>query len=331
MYDGFETLLVSFPARYVLHVQLNRPSKRNAMNARFWIECRDCFQLIAEDADVRAVVVSGMGDHFSAGLDLADTTNFDAIGRATKDVARRAFRFRKLALAMQESFTAVERCPQPVIAAIHGACVGGAVDLACACDVRLCSEDARFCVAEVKVGLAADVGTLQRMPKIVGNESLCRELAYTGRTFGATEASRMGFVSRVVAAPQAKTAAAAATAMASGKPRAGGAAAAVAAAAGVSPPRSRRAEVVAASILTASEIARQSPVAVFGTKRNLLYARDHSVDDGLEYAATWSGAALQAGDLSTAMRAAAANPKRSGRGGAGPGAEPDSHPHFSKL
>ncbi|CAN0396548.1 unnamed protein product, partial [Hapterophycus canaliculatus] len=94
-----------------------------------------------------------------------------------------------------ESFTALERCPQPVIAAIHGACVGGAVDLACACDVRLCSEDVRFSIAEVKVGLAADVGTLQRMPKIVGNESLCRELAYTGRAFGAAEAVRMGFVS----------------------------------------------------------------------------------------------------------------------------------------
>ncbi|CAN0553309.1 unnamed protein product, partial [Ectocarpus sp. 12 AP-2014] len=281
---------------------------------------RECFQLISEDADVRAVVVSGMGDHFSAGLDLSDTTNFDAIGRATKDVARRAFRFRKLALAMQESFTAVERCPQPVIAAIHGACVGGAVDLACACDVRLCSEDAGFCVAEVKVGLAADVGTLQRMPKIVGNESLCRELAYTGRTFGAAEASRMGFVSRVVAAPEAATAAAAAAAAAAsagGKRRAGAASAASAASAGVSPRRSQRAEVVVASILTASEIARQSPVAVFGTKRNLLYARDHSVDDGLEYAATWSGAALQAGDLSTAMRAAAGNPKRSSRREAG--------------
>ncbi|CAN0275383.1 unnamed protein product, partial [Ectocarpus sp. 4 AP-2014] len=228
----------------------------------------------------------------------------------------------------QESFTAVERCPQPVIAAIHGACVGGAVDLACACDIRLCSEDAGFCVAEVKVGLAADVGTLQRMPKIVGNESLCRELAYTGRTFGAAEASRMGFVSRVVAAPEAATAAAAAAATAGGKPRAG---AASAASAGVSPRGSQRAEVVAASILTASEIARQSPVAVFGTKRNLLYARDHSVDDGLEYAATWSGAALQAGDLSTAMRAAAGNPKRSSRREAGAGAEAGSHPHFSKL
>lgn len=131
----------------------------------------------------------------------------------------------------------------------------------------------------------------------------------------------MGFVSRVVAAPEA-------AATAGGKPRAGTASAP---SAGVSPRRSQRAEVVAASILTASEIARQSPVAVFGTKRNLLYARDHSVDDGLEYAATWSGAALQAGDLSTAMRAAARNPKRSSRREAGAGAEAGSHPRFSRL
>eukprot|EP00752_Nemacystus_decipiens_P007168 g6418.t2 len=295
------------------------------MNAQFWLEFQKCFNRIADDTDVRAVVVSGVGEHFSAGLDLADTTNFDAIGEATRDVARRAFRFRKLALAMQESFSAVERCPQPVIAAIHGACVGGAVDLACACDVRLCSEDARFCIAEVKVGLAADVGTLQRMPKIVGNESLCRELAFTGRTFGAAEAAAMGFVSRVVAA----AGAAAATAETVGSP----ALAAVAAA------TSRRAEVVAASLLMASEIARQSPVAVFGTKRNLLYARDHGVRDGLEYAATWSGAALQAADLGVAMGAAAGksassslrrkNNHSGAREGAGAGA--GSLPRFSKF
>eukprot|EP00903_Cladosiphon_okamuranus_P012336 g11565.t1 len=326
MYDEFDTLKVSSPAPCVLHVQIDRPAKVNAMNAKFWTEFGECFHRIAEDTCVRAIVLSGTGDHFSAGLDLADTTNFDAIGQATKDVARRAFRFRKLALAMQESFSAVERCPQPVIAAIHGACVGGAVDLACACDVRLCSEDVGFCIAEVKVGLAADVGTLQRMPKIVGNESLCRELAYTGRTFGAREAAAMGFVSRVVT-PAAAAASAAKFAAGSS----------VSAAAAAAP--SRRAEVVAASLLTASEIARQSPVAVFGTKRNFMYARDHSVEDGLEYAATWSGAALQAGDLGVAMRAAvagksASSSRRAGGSRAGGGAEAGgagSHPQFSKF
>lgn len=155
----------------------------------------------------------------------------------------------------------------------------------------------------------------------MGNESLCRELAYTGRTFGAVEAAAMGFVSRVVTAAAAGSSASVAVAVAP----------------------SRRADVVDASLLTASEIARQSPVAVFGTKRNLMYARDHSVGDGLEYAATWSGAALQAGDLGTAMRAAAvgtsASSSRRNKNGGGTGAEGRAgagagaglHPRFSKL
>lgn len=165
--------------------------------------------------------------------------------------------------------------------------------------------------------------------QIVGNESLCRELAYTGRTFGAYEAAAMGFVSRVVTPAAAAAAAANVTAGSSTS------------AAAVAATPSRRAEVVAASLFTASEMARQSPVAVFGTKRNLIYARDHSVEDGLEYAATWSGAALQAGDLGVAMRAAAAagksvsSSRRSSRDrGAGGGAGAvgaGSHPRFSKL
>ncbi|CAM9382258.1 unnamed protein product [Choristocarpus tenellus] len=261
IYD-FDTLLVSTPgppgAPGVLHVQLNRPNKRNAMNAKFWTEFRECFMRVAEDADVRAVVVSGVGNHLSAGLDLTDSSSMKEI-MATKDVARRAFRLRKLALSMQESFTAVERCPQPVVAAVSGSCIGAGVDLICACDIRLCAKDAIFSIAEVKVGLAADVGTLQRMPKIIGNSSLFRELAYTGRTFGAEEAEKMGLVSHVC--------------------------------------DNNTNGVVGAALDIAAEIAQQSPVAVFGTKRNITFSLDHGVASGLEYAASWSGAALQTKDI----------------------------------
>ncbi|CAM9305430.1 unnamed protein product, partial [Discosporangium mesarthrocarpum] len=269
-YNDFDTLLVSKSGRPgVLHVQLNRPNKRNAMNALFWAEFRTCFERVAEDTGVRSVVISGVGDHLSAGLDLTDMSEMNAIIKGTNDVARRAVRFRKLALSMQESFTAVERCPQPVVAAVHGSCVGAGVDMICACDIRLCSSDAVFSIAEVKVGLAADVGTLQRMPKIVGNTSLCRELAFTGRTFGADEAERMGLVSRVCQGGN-----------------------------GADPGgKSDRDMVVGVALDLAAEIALQSPVAVFGTKRNLTYSLDHGVSDGLEYAATWSGAALQTEDI----------------------------------
>lgn len=278
------TLTVTRPSPGVVNVALSRPAKRNAMNRAFWREFRELFVALAADSECRCILVSAQGDVFTAGLDLmdhmgtfggsSDGSGSDGSGSGGsggsgggggRDAARSGLALRTHVHSYQDTFTAIERCPQPVVVAVHGPCVGGGVDLATACDIRLCSEDAYFCVKEVDVGLAADVGTLQRLPKVVGNDSLVRELALTARKLQAAEALSCGLVSRVVA---------------------GGAAG-----------------VHAAGLELAKLIASKSPVAVVGTKRNLIFSRDHSVADGLEYVSTWNSNALQTEDVATAAQA----------------------------
>ena len=204
----YETLLLTRhdPDDSVVVVSLNRPSKINAMNAAFWREFRECFQALAADSSVRAIVVAGKGRHFTAGLDLMDGAQSDQtniVGNSSNadddgpDTARKGLRLLRVVAPMQETFTAMERCTQPVIAAVHGACVGGGIDLITACDIRFAAPNAFFQVKEVDVGIVADVGTLQRLPKCVGSASLVRELCYTGRRMRADEALRCGLVSRV--------------------------------------------------------------------------------------------------------------------------------------
>lgn len=162
----------------IAHVELSRPKAGNAMNTAFWKEFREAFQELAMDTTVRAIVVSGQGKFFTVGLDIKDTSMLvvDA-----PDAARKAFYLRKKISEMQETFTAMERCPQPVIVCAHNACIGGGIDLLSAADIRFCTNDAWFTIKEVDIGLAADVGTLQRIQHVVGNASLVRELAFTAR------------------------------------------------------------------------------------------------------------------------------------------------------
>jgi len=156
------------------------------MNKAFWKDFRECFQQIREDREVRAVLVTGSGKIFTGGLDVSDHADTLGPGDGNDDAARKAFQILKSLDKYQDTFTAIERCPQPVIAAVHSACVGGGMDLISACDMRICTTDAWFSVKEVDVGLAADTGTLQRLPKIVGSGSLVRELVYTGRKLTAS-------------------------------------------------------------------------------------------------------------------------------------------------
>lgn len=257
----FETLAVTKPLDHVIQVELNRPDKRNAMNGTFWREMVDCFRQIADDADCRAVVLTGAGKIFTAGLDLMDMGS--NLMSSDLEPSRRAHMLRKLILFLQDSFRSIEKCPQPVIAAVHSACVGGGVDMICSCDIRLCSSDAWFQIKEIDIGLAADLGTLQKFPKIIGNDSLARELCFTGRRFTAEEALQFGFVSRV------------------------------------SPGRD---SLVKEALELAGQIAKKSPVAMAGTKHNLNFSRDHSAQEGLEYMATWNMAMLQTEDILKAVQ-----------------------------
>uniref|UniRef100_A0A4W2HNB2 Heteroous nuclear ribonucleoprotein L n=1 Tax=Bos indicus x Bos taurus TaxID=30522 RepID=A0A4W2HNB2_BOBOX len=240
---SYESLRVTAAQKHVLHVQLNRPEKRNAMNKAFWREMVVCFNKIAEDSDCRVVVISGAGKMFSSGIDLMDMAS-DLLQPAGDDSARISWHLHSLLTRYQETFSVIEKCPKPVIAAIHGGCIGGGVDLITACDIRYSTRDSFFQVKEVDVGLAADVGTLQRLPKVIGNQSLVNELAYTARKMMADEALESGLVSRLFPDKE---------------------------------------SMLDAAFTLAAEISSKSPVAVQSTKINLIYSRDHSVMESLNY------------------------------------------------
>lgn len=248
----------------VARLVLNHPEKLNALGPWFWDGMAPAVAALDADPAVRAVVLEGEGRAFTSGLDLlgmVPTLPIDLQG-GPPDGARQAA-LHALIRRMQGAITAVERCRVPVIAAIHGFCLGGGVDLATACDVRLCAADAVFGVRETRLAMVADVGTLQRLPRIVG-PGHARELVFTGRDFDAAHAERIGLVSRVL--PDADA-------------------------------------VKADALALAREIADQPPLAVQGAKRVLLEAERHEIDRGLEYVATWNAAHLASRDLGTAVSA----------------------------
>ncbi|WP_300726372.1 crotonase/enoyl-CoA hydratase family protein [Pseudomonas sp.] len=245
----------------IAHVQINRPEKVNAMSAAFWTEIVEIFRWVDDTDAVRVVVLSGAGKHFSAGIDLMLLAS--VANEMGKDVGRNARLLRRKILQMQASFNAVDQCRKPVLAAIQGYCLGGAIDLIAACDMRYAAEDAQFSIKEIDMGMAADVGTLQRLPRIIG-DGMLRELAYTGRSVSSQEALGIGLVNRVY---------------------------------------SDHDTLLEGVMAIAGEIAAKSPIAIEGTKRMISYMRDHTVADGLEYVATWNAAMLQSSDLRVAMTA----------------------------
>ncbi|XP_047450103.1 delta(3,5)-Delta(2,4)-dienoyl-CoA isomerase, mitochondrial [Mugil cephalus] len=259
----FTSLVVTRPTESITHVELHRPEKRNAMNKAFWSEMVECFNEIAVDPDCRAVVVSGAGKMFTAGIDLMDMAS-NIMQPEGDDAARISWNVRRIISKYQETFSVIEKCPKPVVVAVHGACIGGGVDLITACDIRLCTQDAWFQVKEVDIGLAADVGTLQRLPKVIGSRSLVNELALTARKMYADEAKSSGLVSRVFPDKEA---------------------------------------MMSAALDMAGEMAARSPVAVQGTKINLIYSRDHSVSESLDYIATWNMSMLQTQDVMKSAQA----------------------------
>jgi len=260
-------LKVAFPSTYVAHVELNRPEKKNALNSKLWAEIGECFNEMNTNPDCRAIVLSGAGNTFCAGIDLQDLIKTGSLVQDTElDTARKAFRLRAVIRRYQESLTALEKCQKPVIVAVQGGCIGGATSLVSAADILYASADAFFQIKEVELGLAADVGVLQRWTKVVSNQSLYRELVYTARPFSADEALRLGLISRVFLDKN---------------------------------------ELIAGALRLAETIASKTPVAVQGSKVQMNYARDHKVDDALEYMATWNMAMLQSEDIFKAAMAVA--------------------------
>ncbi|WVQ96713.1 hypothetical protein IAU59_003820 [Kwoniella sp. CBS 9459] len=227
-----------------------------------WQELRAIVRSISSDPEIKAVVLSSaLEKTFTAGLDLNAQME---LNEPALDPARKALQLRDHVLDFQDAISCLEQCRQPIICALFGTSVGLAVDIASACDIRLAADNTTFGIFEVNVGLAADIGTLQRFPKIVGNDSVARELALTGRKFDAKEALYIGFVSKVVS---------------------GG-----------------RKGVIDAAIELAKTIAAKSPIAVISTKHLMNHARDHSVEEGLRYTAIWNASMLQSSDTVAAMK-----------------------------
>ena len=263
-YECFE---VSTQAQ-VAHVRLNRPQKRNSMNPAFWRELPAIVADIDGNAKAHAIVVSSTGPHFSAGMDLAAFGGGGGAGGADAAAARaarirRGASFYDGAAHLQRSFSCLEECRIPVLAAVQGGCIGGGVDMVSACDMRYATADAYFTIFEINIGMTADVGTFPRLCKLVP-EGVVRELAYTGRRMSAEEAREVGLVNRVFADQDA---------------------------------------MLEGVFAVAREIAAKPPLAVYGCKRMINYARDHTTADGLDYIAIWNASFLQGEEMQEAMRA----------------------------
>ena len=244
----------------IAHISMNRPDQLNSMIRVFWKELPDLIKEIDKNSDARVIVLSGQGKHFSAGMDLA-TFVPPKKSEVEVDPARQREVFYHEVLELQDAFTALEECRMPTIASIHGACVGGAIDMVAACDMRYCSEDAFFKIAEVDIGIAADVGTLQRLPSLIPLASL-RELAFTGRKFDSSEAKSLGLVNEVFESQ----------------------------------------ETLANEVQKiAQNIAKRSPLVTRVIKKQINYARDHSVRDSLEFHATWNASLISGQDMQEAM------------------------------
>ena len=246
------------------HLILDKGEDLNKMTMNFWYELPRILDEIDKDASLRVLILSSTGKHFCAGMDLK---NFGSLGNDAEkktnvpDKARIGENLYRVAKELQDMLSKLERLRIPVLAGIQGGCIGGGLDLVTAADMRFASKDAFFCIQEVNIGMAADIGTLQRLPRVIP-EGKVRELAYTGRRMPAEEALEAGLVNKVYESHE---------------------------------------EMISGLKEMAAVIASKSPLAVYGTKAILNFSRDHTIAEGLEYNALWSGAMLPQEDMAEAM------------------------------
>ena len=251
---------------HIAHLRFNRPQAYNTMSVAFWQEFPHAIKTIDATTQARVLVISSSGKHFSAGMDVAVFTS-GAIKRP-QDPARRNEHMRQLVLQLQAIINSVEKMRIPVLAAIQGAAIGGALDLVCACDCRYMSEDAFVSIEEINLGMAADLGTLQRLPRLIA-PGLAKELAYTGRRMMSQEALTSGLVNQVFGDAQ---------------------------------------TMLEAVMEIAQTIANHSPLAVYGCKEMINYGRDHDLENALKYQAAWQAGMLQPeADMLQAMTSKAQN------------------------
>ena len=245
----------------IAHLQLKRPEQLNSMNGDFWEELPSIVKAIDHASAARVIVLSSTGKHFTAGMDLEVFAHFGR--RFELEPARGAEALRRLVKNLQAVFNVLEQCRMPVLSAVQGGCIGGGIDMIATTDCRYCTADSFFVVKETQLGVLADLGTLQRLPKVMP-EGLARELVYSSRKMFADEALSSGFVNAVYPDQE---------------------------------------SLLAAVMDVAKSIAAHSPLIVAGTKEMLTYGRNHGVDEGLEYTATWQGGMFRMADLAEGMSA----------------------------
>lgn len=247
---------------HIAEVILNQPAKANALDQKVWEELEVVFDALENDDEVRVILLKGEGKHFCAGIDL------QFLGAIQKEIGDKCpgktrEKLRKLILSLQSPINKIENCGKPVIAVIQGACVGAGLDMVAACDMRFCSADAFFSIKEIDMAMVADLGSLQRLPKIMP-EGVVREMAYTGKKVGAAEAKSVGLVNQFF---------------------------------------EDKATMNEAIKNIAEVIAKKSPLAISGTKTVLNHARDSTVSEGLNFVATWNAAMLLSENLLNVLKA----------------------------
>ena len=260
MSDGYTCFDVKLDGG-VATVTLSRGEQLNTMTPAFWNELPALVRDLDATGEARVVVLASTGRHFSAGMDLSVFGST----RPEGETGRLRSNLRANVLHLQETFSVFEKARMPVLAAVQGGCIGGAVDMVTACDMRYATEDAFFCIQEINIGMTADVGTLQRLPRLIP-EGVCRELAYTGRRMPAAEAKAVGLVNEVYDDHE---------------------------------------SLLDGVHEVARTIASRSPLAVYGSKQMITYARDHSTADSLDHMATWQAGMFQPADMAEAFAAQA--------------------------
>ena len=254
-------------AEGIAHIRFNRPEKANSMIPSFWTELPDAVNALSRDAAARVIVLSAEGRHFSSGMDIAVFMDGGLDGSDDDSDSRfvRAEAFRHHCMALKDVFSCLEAARMPVLVAIQGAAVGGAMDLITACDCRYATRDAFFSVHETAIGMTADVGTYPRLVKLIP-EGWARQMSYTAERVSAEKARDIGLVNEVYDTAE---------------------------------------EMLEAVMTIAKQIAGHAPLAVSGAKRMVNYARDHTTADGLDYIATWNAAMLDGEAIRTSYMAKA--------------------------
>lgn len=267
--NSFQTIKVEIVTnKKILHVQLNRPNQLNALNEVIFSELAKLFvniKLISDKEDIRVIILSANGKAFSSGLDLTSAIpeTIIQIKNDEADIGRKAFLMYNMISKLQEGITAMENCHIPIISAIHGYCLGGALSLLVCTDIKIATKDSKFSIKEIDIGLTADLGLIQRIVKQTGKEGLIKKYSYTGELFTGEDALKLGFVEEIV---------------------------------------DNKESLIKRAFELAEKIAEKSPLILWGLKRSINFSRDHSVKTSLDMIATLNSCLLMSDDIPSSIQ-----------------------------